>query len=90
MLGTKEIRRRIRSVISIQQITRAMQMIAVSRLKKAEEYEKWEDVDFDGVYETERSFEVEEEDIKAYSEGILDDNPLFNDKEAAKNGPSAV
>ena len=37
MLGTKEIKRRIRSVISIQQITRAMQMIAVSRLKRAEE-----------------------------------------------------
>jgi len=37
MPGTKEIRRRIRSVISIQQITRAMEMIAVSRLKKAED-----------------------------------------------------
>jgi F-type H+-transporting ATPase subunit gamma len=37
MLGTKEIKRRIRSVISIQQITRAMQMIAVSRLKKSED-----------------------------------------------------
>jgi F-type H+-transporting ATPase subunit gamma len=37
MLGTKEIKRRIKSVISIQQITRAMQMIAVSRLKKAED-----------------------------------------------------
>ncbi len=37
MLGTKEIKRRIRSVISIQQITRAMQMIAVSRHKRAEE-----------------------------------------------------
>jgi F-type H+-transporting ATPase subunit gamma len=37
MIGPKEIKRRIRSVISIQQITRAMEMIAVSRLKKAEE-----------------------------------------------------
>ncbi len=37
MLGTKEIKRRIRSVISIQQITRAMEMIAVSRLKRAED-----------------------------------------------------
>ncbi len=37
MPGTKEIRRRIRSVVSIQQITRAMEMIAVSRLKRAEE-----------------------------------------------------
>lgn len=37
MPGTKEIRRRIRSVISIQQITRAMEMIAVSRMKRAED-----------------------------------------------------
>ena len=37
MLGMREIRRRIRSVNSIQQITRAMQMVAVSRLKRAEE-----------------------------------------------------
>ncbi|ODS36803.1 MAG: ATP synthase F1 subunit gamma, partial [Candidatus Altiarchaeales archaeon WOR_SM1_79] len=37
MVGMREIRRRIRTVISIQQITRAMQMVAVSRLKRAEE-----------------------------------------------------
>ena len=55
--------------------------------KKADGYEKWEDVDFDGVYEIKRSFTVEVEDVKNYSEGILDDNPLFNDEEAAKEGP---
>jgi F-type H+-transporting ATPase subunit gamma len=37
MLGMREIRRRIRSVNSIQQITRAMEMVAVSRMKRAEE-----------------------------------------------------
>ena len=37
MLGMREIRRRIRSVNSIQQITRAMEMVAVSRLKRAED-----------------------------------------------------
>jgi F-type H+-transporting ATPase subunit gamma len=37
MLGMREIRRRIRSINSIQQITRAMQMVAVSRLRRAEE-----------------------------------------------------
>ena len=37
MLGMREIRRRIRTVNSIQQITRAMEMVAVSRLKRAEE-----------------------------------------------------
>jgi F-type H+-transporting ATPase subunit gamma len=37
MLGMRGIRRRIRSVNSIQQITRAMQMVAVSRLRRAGE-----------------------------------------------------
>jgi F-type H+-transporting ATPase subunit gamma len=37
MLGMREIRRRIRSANSIQQITRAMEMVAVSRLRRAEE-----------------------------------------------------
>ncbi len=55
--------------------------------KRADEYEKWEDVDFDGVFEMDRTFTVEVEDIKAYSEGILDDNPLFNDEAAAAAGP---
>ena len=40
--------------------------------KKAEHYEKWEDVDFDGVYESESTFTVEAEDIKNYSKGILE------------------
>lgn len=67
--------------------TKKQKTFEVDFFKKAEEYEKWEDVDFDGVYEIERTFEVEEEDIRSYSEGILDDNPLFNDKEAAGKGP---
>lgn len=50
-------------------------------------YERWEDVDLDGEYETDRTFTVEVEDIKVYSEGILDDNPLFNDELAAAAGP---
>src|SRR4030065_431678 len=37
MPGTKDIKRRIRSVITIHQITRPMEMIAVSRLKRAED-----------------------------------------------------
>ena len=54
---------------------------------RAEGYETWEDVDFDGLYDIDKTFIVEVEDIKNYSEGILDDNPLFNDEEAAKEGP---
>ncbi|MBW1785032.1 MAG: MaoC family dehydratase [Deltaproteobacteria bacterium] len=55
--------------------------------ENAEDYEKWENVDFDEVYEMERTFTVTVEDIKNYSEGILDDNPLFNDEEVAAKGP---
>ena len=55
--------------------------------KRSDEFEKWEDVDFDEIYESDRTFVVEAEDIKTYSEGIDDDNPLFNDEEAAKAGP---
>ena len=36
MIGTKEIKRRIRGVTNIQQITRAMEMVAASRLKRAQ------------------------------------------------------
>ena len=36
MLSTKEIKQRIRSITSIKQITRAMEMVAASRLKKVE------------------------------------------------------
>ena len=68
-------------------ITKKQKEFEYDFFKKAEEYEKWEDVDFDGVFESERTFVVEEEDIRAYSEGILDDNPLFNDREAAQKGP---
>jgi acyl dehydratase len=67
--------------------TKKQQAFEYDFFKKAEDYEKWEDVDFDGVHELEGTFEVEAEDIKNYSEGILDDNPLFNDEEAAKQGP---
>ena len=68
-------------------VTKKQKAFEHNFFKHAEKFEKWEDVDFDGVYENERTFVVEAEDIKTYSEGIADDNPLFNDEEAAKNGP---
>ena len=67
--------------------TRKQKAFEYDFFKGAENYEKWEDVDFEGVYESERTFTVEIEDIKSYSEGCLDDNPLFNDEEASKQGP---
>lgn len=68
-------------------ITKKQKEFEYDFFKKAEGYEKWEDVDFDGMFEIDRTFTVEVEDIKSYSEGILDDNPLFNDEETAKKGP---
>ena len=37
MASTREIKRRIRSVTNIQQITKAMKMVAAARLRRAEE-----------------------------------------------------
>ena len=57
--------------------------------RNADEYETWDDVDFERVYESDKTFTVEAEDIKSFSEGCLDENPLFNDEEAAETGPFA-
>ncbi|MFN2217637.1 MAG: F0F1 ATP synthase subunit gamma, partial [Anaerolineae bacterium] len=37
MPSTREIRRRIRSVKNISQVTRAMQMVAASKMRRAQE-----------------------------------------------------
>jgi 3-hydroxybutyryl-CoA dehydratase len=55
--------------------------------KNAKNYANWDTVDLEKEGESEKVFEVEVEDIQNFSEGILDANPLFNDEEAAKNGP---
>ena len=55
--------------------------------ERSEQYQRWEDVEFNKVWEDDRRFTIEEEDIVFYSGGVIDDNPLFNDKEAAKAGP---
>jgi acyl dehydratase len=55
--------------------------------QKSEDYQKWEDVDFERMWESEKTFTVEKEDITFFSEGVLDDNPLFNDEGAAAAGP---
>lgn len=68
-------------------ITKKQKAFEHNFFKHAEKFEKWEEVDFDGVFENERTFTVEAEDIITYSEGIADDNPLFNDEEAARQGP---
>ena len=54
---------------------------------KAQNFEKWEDVDDQGWVDVDIEFHVELEDMLAFAEGVLDDNPLFSDVEAAKDGP---
>ncbi|GJL66329.1 MAG: hypothetical protein NPIRA05_13000 [Nitrospirales bacterium] len=55
--------------------------------KNAANYERWEDVDDEGWVDGQIQFEVELEDVLTFAEGVVDDNPLFTDVEAAKNGP---
>ena len=53
----------------------------------AEKYEIWEEVKVGAEYKAEKSFEVKAEDIKAFSEAVMDSNPLFNDEEYARKTP---
>jgi len=53
----------------------------------AEEYEVWDEAKIGEEYEAARKFDVKAEDIKAFSEAIMDPNPLFNDEEYAKKTP---
>lgn len=55
--------------------------------KNAENYERWEDIDDEGWVDGIISFEVQLEDMLAFAEGVDDNNPLFTDVEAARNGP---
>jgi acyl dehydratase len=57
--------------------------------KDAESYEVWEEVDFSNLEEIngQRTFEVKAEDVKFYSEAIMDDNPLMNDEKYAEKSP---
>lgn len=52
--------------------------------ENAETYEIWEEVEIGKEYEAARKFEVRAEDIKAFSQAVMDPNPLFNDEEYAK------
>lgn len=50
----------------------------------AEKYEVWDEVKIGEEYEAARKFEVKAEDIKAFSQAVMDTNPLFNDEEYAQ------
>jgi acyl dehydratase len=53
-------------------------------IKSADKYEAWDEIAFNKESTTDISFEITEEDLKAYAEGALDTNPLFVDEAIAK------
>ena len=57
--------------------------------KDAEDYEAWDEIDFESEEEIpgEQTYTITAEDMKFYAEAVLDDNPLMNDEESAKNSP---
>ena len=57
--------------------------------KDADSYEVWDEIDFSDLKEVdgEQTFEIKAEDIKFYSEAVMDNNPLMNDEEYAKKSP---
>lgn len=57
--------------------------------KDADSYEVWDEIDFSDLKEVdgEQTFEIKAEDIKFYSEAVMDNNPLMNDEEYAKKTP---
>ena len=57
--------------------------------KDADSYEVWDEIDFSNLKEVdgEQTFEIKAEDIKFYSEAVMDNNPLMNDEEYAKKSP---
>jgi len=50
-------------------------------------YEKWEDVIIGTEGFGERTFEVKKEDVEAYVECTMEENPVFKDEEFAKKTP---
>jgi acyl dehydratase len=52
-------------------------------------YETWDEIDFSDLKEidAENTFEIKAEDLIAYAEGALDDNPLMVDEKYAKKSP---
>lgn len=52
-----------------------------------DQYEIWEEIEIGKEQEAASKFDVTVEDIKFFSEAILDPNPLFNDEDYAKTTP---
>ncbi len=68
MASTRQLKSRIRSVKSTKQITKAMQMVAASKMRRAQEYAK-----------ASAPYERSAQELMAYlaSQGATDEHPLF-------------
>jgi acyl dehydratase len=53
----------------------------------AEQYEVWDEIKIGEEFEASKKFEITAADIKAFSQAVMDPNPLFNDEEYAKKTP---
>ena len=69
--------------------TEKQRQFSTDFFKNAEEYETWDDIDFssDKEFDGEQTFTIKAEDMKAYAEGVLDDNALMNDEKYAQKSP---
>lgn len=67
--------------------TEKQKQFSTDFFKDAEEYEAWDSIDFQSEEEIpgEQTFLIKADDMIAYAEGVLDDDPLMTDGEYAKN-----
>jgi acyl dehydratase len=67
--------------------TEKQKQFSTDFFRDAEEYEVWDEIDFEFEEEIpgEQTFQIKAEDMKAYAEGVLDNNPLMIDEGYAKN-----
>jgi acyl dehydratase len=68
--------------------TEKQQQFSADFFTDAENYEVWDEIDFSNLEaDGENTFTIKAEDLKAYAEGCLDNNPYMTDEEFAKKSP---
>jgi acyl dehydratase len=69
--------------------TEKQQQFSTNFFTDAENYEVWDEIDFSNLKEAdgENTFTIKAEDLKAYAESCLDNNPYMTDEEFAKKSP---
>lgn len=67
--------------------TRKQRSFETNFFLDADKYEVWDEIEIGVEHVSSRKFDVQKEDIVAFSQAIMDPNPLFNDEDKAKQGP---